>query len=307
MLPRGCDSPQLLNFVTTMPDNDSLQRFLFEQTNVRGELVHLDATWRAVLERRDYPPVVRDLLGEAMAAAVLLGATIKYRGSLIMQIQGKGPISLLVVQVTSGRTLRGMAQWEGELKPGSLKELFGDGTLVITIEPEAGRERYQGIVGLGDAGLSQALEGYFQRSEQLATRLWLAADTQRAAGLLLQEMPSESHDPDAWSRVVHLGSTITSPELLELSFLDVIRRLYHEEDVRIFDAEPVSFRCSCSRGRIVETLRGLGYDEVRDILNDQGTVSVDCSFCNQHYEFDAVDVERIFASGYSPEVPKTKH
>ena len=295
-------------------ERDSLHRFVFENTNVRGELVHLDASWQAVLQRHEYPPAVRELLGQAMAASVLLGATIKFQGSLILQVQGEGPVTLLVVQATNERTLRGMAQWQGEVPPAPLNELFGKGRLVITIQPEGSRERYQGIVDLGDKGLADALEGYFQRSEQLPTRLWLAADSRYAAGLLLQRLPAEYADPyekaeaeENWSRITQLGSTVTAPELLDLPFRDLIHRLYHEETVRVFESEPVSFRCTCSRERIEETLRGLGYPEVRGILEEQSKVGVDCSFCNQHYEFDSVDVERVFAADVSPEIPKTRH
>lgn len=295
-------------------ERDSLHRFVFEHTNLRGELVHLDASWQAVLERHPYPPVVRDLLGQAMAASVLLGATIKFQGSLILQIQGEGPVSLLVVQATNDRTLRGMAQWQGEVQPAPLNELFAKGRLVITIQPDGRRERYQGIVDLGDKGLAEALEGYFQRSEQLPTRLWLAADSRYAAGLLLQRLPADHVDvhekaeaDENWSRVTQLASTVTEQELLELPFRDLIHRLYHEESVRVFESEPVSFRCTCSRERIEETLRGLGYQEVHGILEEQGKVSVDCSFCNQHYEFDSVDVERVFAADVSPQIPKTRH
>lgn len=288
-------------------DRDSLQRFLFEHTGVRGELVHLDASWQALVERHTYAPAVRELLGEALAAIVLLAATIKFKGSIILQIQGDGPVKLLVVQMSAQRTVRGMAEAADDIQPGSLKELFGNGHLAITIDPGEGAERYQGIVELGDGGLTEAIEGYFRRSEQLATRLWLAADEQQVGGLLVQRLPGPTEDADAWERVVQLSATITERELLGLPFLELIRRLFHEEDVRVFDTEPISFRCSCSRSRIEETLRGLGHEEVRDILDEFGKVSVDCSFCNQHYEFDAVDAEQIFAADYPPAVPKTRH
>lgn len=288
-------------------DRDSLHRFMFEDTSVRGELVRLDATWRAVLERHDYPPVVRELLGEAMAAAALLGASLKFQGSLILQITGEGPVTMLVVQVSEQRTLRGMAEWDDEVEPAPLRELFGNGRLAITIDPGQGSERYQGIVELGDEGLSEALEGYFHRSEQLATRVWLAADTHHAAGLLLQQLPGSTTDEDAWNRVTHLGATVTDEELTGLPAREILRRLYHEETIRLFEPEPVSFRCSCSRERIAETLRGLGYEEVQSIVEEQGRVSVDCSFCNQHYEFDPVDVAQLFADVPSPEVPKRTH
>jgi molecular chaperone Hsp33 len=288
-------------------DRDTLHRFLFEHTNVRGELVHLDASWQAALERKDYPPPVQELLGQAMAAAVLLTATIKFNGSLTLQLQGGGPVSLLVVQATPQRNLRGLAHWDGEVEHGSLPELTGGGRLAITIDPGEGRERYQGIVALEQDSLAGCLEQYFSHSEQLPTRLWLAADGVSAGGMLLQQLPRETEDDDAWYRDVHLGETITHEELLQLPALEILRRLYHEEDVRLFDADPVSFRCGCSRERIESLLRGLGRDEVQDILREQGNVRVDCEFCNQRYEFDAVDVEALFAGSDQPEVPSTLH
>lgn len=290
-----------------MRDGDSLYRFLFPELNVRGEVVHLDATWRAVWERREYPAPVRRLLGEAMAAAALLIATIKLNGSLTLQVQGDGPLHFLVVQCTSQRTLRGLAHWNGPVPDGSIREMVGGGRLAITIDPDLGRERYQGIVELGQDTLAQVLEEYFSRSEQLATRLWLAVGTSRAAGLLLQDLPGETSDEDGWGRVAHLGGTISEGELLDLPAREVIHRLFHEEDVRLFDAEPLSFRCGCSRERIETVLRGLGYAEVQDILREEGKIAVDCEFCNQHYEFDAVDAERIFAASVSPGVSHTRH
>lgn len=290
-----------------MRDGDSLHRFLFPELSVRGEVVHLDATWQAVLERHEYPAPVRRLLGEAMAATALLTATIKLNGSLILQVQGDGPLHLLVVQCTSERTLRGLARWTGPVPDGSLQEMVGNGRLVITIDPGLGRERYQGIIDLGQGTLAQALEEYFSRSEQLGTRLWLTANASRAAGLLLQDLPGETADEDGWGRVAHLGETITESELLGLPAREVVHRLFHEEDVRLFDAEPVSFRCGCSRERIETVLRGLGYAEVQDILGEEGKIAVDCEFCNQHYEFDAVDAEQIFAAGISLSASRTRH
>lgn len=293
----------------TQRDSDVLSRFIFERTHVRGELVHLDATWRAILERRDYPEPVRELLGQAMAAAALLITTIKFTGSLILQIQGDGPVSLIVVQAKHDRTLRGLAHWTDPVLPGPLAQLVGDARLAITIDQGGDRERYQGIVALNtEETLAHALEEYFARSEQLATRLWLVANDERAAGMLLQALPGETDDADAWNRTVQLADTLSREELLELPQREVLRRLFHEEDVRLFEPEPVSFRCSCSRERIETVLRGLGYDEVQSIIAEQGRVSVDCEFCNQNYLFDAVDVEKLFAAGeHQPVVPRTRH
>jgi molecular chaperone Hsp33 len=242
-------------------DGDTLNRFIFEDTNVRGEVVHLDATWQAVLERHRYPPVVRDLLGEALAAAALLVTTIKSSSSLTLQIQGDGPVNMIVVQADANQTLRGLARWKGPVVAGPLRQQVGSARLAITLDPGEGRERYQGIVGLeAEESLAEALETYFQRSEQL-----------------------------------------------ELPHRELLRRLFHEEDVRVFNARPISFRCSCSRERIELMLRGLGYDEVRQIVDEEGDVAVTCEFCNQRYAFDPVDVEQLFAACDQPRVPPTRH
>jgi len=280
-----------------LKQRDSLQRFMFEHAAVRGEAVHLDATWQAVLERCDYPPVLRNLLGELMAAAALLAATLKFSGSLIMQIQGGGPVKLLVVECGADLTMRAMSHWQGDIPDGaSLRELVGEGRFVITIDPKQGKQTYQGIVDLEGDSVAEVLEHYMRRSEQLDTRLWLAADESGAAGMLLQKMPDgEDVDADAWNRVIHLGATITRQELLDLSTRDIIRRLFHEEDIRLFDSTPVHFGCNCSRERVANTLRMLGQNDVRSLLAETGYIEADCEFCNRHYVFDAVDAEQIFA------------
>lgn len=280
-----------------MKTRDSLQRFVFEHAAVRGEMVHLDATWRAVLERRDYPPVLRDMLGELMAAAALLSATLKFSGSLLLQIQGDGPVKLLVVECNSDLSMRAMAHWEGELTPATLPQLVGAGRFAIIIDPKQGRQSYQGIVELEGDSVAAVLENYMRRSEQLDTRLWLAADEQQAAGMLLQKLPEErGSDPDAWPRALHLAGTVKRRELLNLSAGEVIRRLFHEEDIRLFEGAPLHFHCSCSRERVANMMLMLGYDEVRSILDEYGTMDVDCEFCNRHYTFDAVDAEQVFAA-----------
>ncbi len=292
-----------------MITGDSLQRFIFENAPIRGEIVHLDATWQAVLERRQYPPRVREVLGELMAAAALLTSTLKFDGRLIMQIQGKGPVSLLVVECTSDRTMRAIAQWQGEIPDAPLAALVGDGRLAVTIDPLKGKERYQAIVALEGLTVAEAFENYFARSEQLATRLWLASDPQQAAGMLLQRLPGaeQSDDNDAWVRAVHLGSTITREELLALPVREIVHRLYHEEDIRLFSRMPVSFRCSCSRARVEAVLRMLGRDEIHSILDEQGSVRVDCEFCGSRYEFDHIDAEQLFAALHSAPATPTRH
>ncbi|UCD69725.1 MAG: Hsp33 family molecular chaperone HslO [Betaproteobacteria bacterium] len=288
--------------------SDSLQRFLLEGTPVRGEIVQLDATWRAVLERRDYPQPLETLLGEMMAAGALLSATLKFDGALIMQMQGDGPIRLLVVEATSEHTLRATAKWEGDIPPGSIRTLLGNGKFVITIAPEAGKQAYQGVVALEGATMSEVLEHYMKTSEQLDTRLWLASDTAKAGGLLLQRLPGRpNYDPDAWNRATKIGETITKRELLNLPARDIIHRLYHQEDIRLFDERPTAFRCSCTRERVTAMLRLLGSEEVHSVLSEQGLVEVACEFCGRQYVFDAVDAEQVFATDIQTSARQTRH
>ena len=284
--------------------HDNLQRFVFEDAPIRGEIVRLDATYRAVLDRRDYPPAVREVLGELMAAVALLASTLKFEGKLIMQIQGSGPVKLLMAECTQSGTMRAIAQWHGDVERAPLGKLIGAGRFAITIDPDDSRERYQGVVDLDGGSVAKALEHYFAQSEQLETRLWLAADREQAAGMLLQKLPdSQSEDADAWDRAVHLGTTLTRLELLSLPVPEILRRLYHEEDIRLFARQPMSFRCSCSRARVEAVLRMLGQDEVESILNERGNVDVDCEFCGAHYEFDVVDAAQLFASSAPSDSP----
>jgi len=290
-----------------MPEHDTLRRFIFEKLPVQGRYVHLDASWCAVLDRQEYPAPVRALLGEAMAAMALLSATLKFDGAITLQVQGNGPLHLLVVQCTSRLSLRGLARWRGDLPDSSLQNLLGEGRLALTIEPSGKGERYQGIVPLEGETLAASLEGYFQRSEQLPTRLWLAAGDDSAAGLLLQVMPERQRNPDAWQHVTVLADTVTSKELKTLSAEHLLQRLYHEEDVRLFEATPVAFRCQCSRARIEATLRSLGAEEMHSILREQGKVHVDCEFCGRGYEFDEVDVQTLFVPEAQSAHSGTRH
>ena len=274
--------------------NDQLQRFVFEGAGVRGAVVHLDASWQAVLERHPYPGAVQRPLGQVLAAAVLLSSTIKFEGALILQVQAEGPLRTLVAQATDQRTLRGLAHWDGDVPAAAgLAETFGAGRLVLTASAPGG-ERYQGVVALEGASLAAALEAYFAQSEQLPTRLWLAADDRRATGLLLQRLPGAHDDDDTWPRVAMLADTLHDAELLRLDTEPLLYRLFHEERVRLFEAEPVAFRCGCSRRRIDDLLRSLGRDEVESMLAEQGAIEVTCEFCNRVYRVDPVDGAALF-------------
>ena len=285
--------------------SDTLHRFLLEGLGIRGEFVHLDATWRNVLARRSYPEPLRSVLGECLGATALLAATIKFDGTLTLQARGgRGPVSLLVVEATGARTLRGLARF-GDLGEASvLPELIGDACLAITVDPGADADRYQGIVEVDEATLSAVIEQYFARSEQLPTRLWLACDGIAVAGLLLQKLPAgdavavdDTERAEAWERSIMLADTVTERELLDLDAHTLLRRLFVTEGCRVFQPERWGFACTCSRERVRTTLQSLGRLECESILEDEGSVDVTCEFCGAGYGFDVVDVAELFAPG----------
>ena len=273
---------------------DTLRRFMLENAHVRGEWLHLDNTWQEMLSRAAYPAFVKTILGEALTAAVLLAATIKHDGSLTLQIRGDGPIHLLVIQATAEGTVRGLAQWSRDADDLTLSALFGDAQLAITLESRNSNERYQSLIPLEGDTLSAALEAYFERSEQLPTRLWLMSDDTAAAGILLQRLPLEEVNPEDWQRTSVLLDTLTREELVHLEPEEVLYRLFHEEDVRLFDAKDISFHCGCSRERVETMLRSLGQAEADIILEEQGKIEIICEFCNANYTLDAVDTSLLF-------------
>ena len=274
---------------------DKLHRYLFENADVRGELVQLEESYQQVLSTHDYPKVLQQLLGELMAASSLLTATLKFKGDIAVQIQGDGPVSMAVINGNDQQQLRGVARWQGELyDDASLKELFGKGYLVITLTPEEG-ERYQGVVALDKPTLASCLEDYFMQSEQLPTRLWLFANGQRAGGLFLQVLPSDKEHLQDFDHLNQLTATIKQEEILTLPATEVLHRLYHEEQVRLFDADDVSFKCRCSKERTAQAILTISKDEIDSIIAEQGQVEMGCEYCNTQYRFDSIDIEAIFA------------
>ena len=271
-----------------------MRRFLFEQNPIRGQHVSLDASWQKIVAQSDASGFALTLLGHALTAVTLLVDTLKIDGSVSLQIRGSGAIHLLVAEATSSSTVRGVVRQSRELDGQiSLQEIFATNKLVITINNGSARP-HQGIVPLTGDNLSQALQAYFDQSDQLPTRFWFACDESSAAGMLLQKLPAESTDNDAWDRVLHLASTTSNKELLELKAEKLLHRLYHEEDLRLFKANNISFACSCSQQRTRDMLISLGRDEVDDIVNKQNEVAITCEFCNARYAFDSVDVEQLF-------------
>ncbi|HMD74341.1 MAG TPA: Hsp33 family molecular chaperone HslO [Steroidobacteraceae bacterium] len=289
-----------------MHDRDCLHRFMFEGYPIRGQLVHLDASWRALIEHREYPTAIRDTLGEAVAASLLLAGTIKFDGVLSLQLQGEGLVQLLLAQCTSGLGVRGLARYRespiAATDASGVAALVGHGNLTVTLETDDMAQRYQGIVPITGERLAESLRIYFENSEQLPTRLWLHADALGASGMLLQRLPSSGGKrgvdaaavDDAWRRVQLIGETLTPEELATLADTEILHRLFNEDDLRLYEPSPVYFRCRCSRERVSGMLQGLGEAETRSVLAERGEVEVRCDFCNRAYVFDAVDVEQLF-------------
>nr|WP_244962498.1 Hsp33 family molecular chaperone HslO [Oleiagrimonas soli] len=280
-----------------------MHRFLLERAGVRGVVVRLNDSWSEVAGRADYPQAVRRLLGESLTASALLTGQIKFDGALSLELKSQGDLRLLFTECTDAGRLRGLARHDeaagadGDI---DLSALPG-ATLAITIGNVETGHRYQGLVPLDSARLGAALEGYFERSEQLPARLVLAVGEHGAAGLLLQRMPSEGGtgaavDADGWDRVLHLTATLSEQELLELPVETLLYRLYHEENVRLFEPRALAFGCSCSAQRVEAMLRALGSEEADAALEaNAGVVEVTCEFCAAQYHYDRIDIERLFS------------
>jgi len=274
-----------------------MHRYLFENYAVRGELVNVSQTWRDILSGHDYPQPVQQILGELLVATSLLTATLKFDGDITVQLQGDGPLNLAVINGNNRQEMRGVARMQGEIAEGSsLKEMVGNGYLVITISPEKG-ERYQGVVGLEGDTLAACLEDYFMRSEQLPTRLFLrtgTADEQPGAGgILLQVLPAQDASTDDFNHLATLTETIKTEELLSLSANEVLWRLYHQEEVTVYDPQDVVFKCTCSRERCGDVLKTLPQSEVDEILAEDGEIDMHCDYCGSHYVYDAVDIAAL--------------
>lgn len=293
-------------------NHDTLQRFVFENTPVRGNLVNLTQTFQQALNLQQLPKGLRHALGELMAASALLSATLKMHGALVLQIQSKGLLKLLVVECSSDLEgaikIRATAKWSGEISDEkTLFELIEHGHFMITLDPKDGGQAYQGIVPLEGDSISAILENYMLRSEQIDTKIWLCCDGNSAAGMLIQKLPETmnqvtqthdliSQDLETWNRVGYLASTVTEDELLNLPTETLLTRLFNEEDIRLFEASPTAFFCSCTRESVSNMLRMLGDEELTSIIEERGNIEVNCDFCNTLYTFDKVDAAQLMVT-----------
>lgn len=277
-----------------------LNRYLFEDLSVRGELVQLDDAYQRIISSKEYPAPLQKLLGELLVSTTLLTATLKFEGSITMQLQGDGPVSLAVINGDHDQKIRGVARWDGEIADdATIHDMMGKGHLVITIDPKKG-ERYQGIVGLDGDNLSEILESYFANSEQLKTRIWLRTGEhegkQRAAGMLIQIMPDGTGTPEDFEHLEQLTDTVKNEELFSLEANDLLYRLYNQEKVRLFDPQQVEFFCGCSRERSGAAIVTIDRAEINDILSEVGSISLHCDYCGTNYSFDEAQVAELFDS-----------
>jgi molecular chaperone Hsp33 len=303
--------------IDTAPNE--VRRFIIENQPVRGYWVDLQSAWQELRAHQNYPKPVRDLLGEAVSASVLLAATLKFEGTLTLQLEGKGNVRLLVAQCSHDFRVRAVARFDEDAETedtATFRDLVGeDGRVVVTIEAAEREMRYQGIVPLGGASLSECLEEYFASSEQLPTRVRLAADERRTVGLLVQKLPerggvdAEEDSPAAiaWRDAERGIQAVSASDLVDVSLQSLLERRFGQQDLRVFKGSPVQFTCRCSPSRVAGLLRSLGADEVRDVLREQGRVEVTCEFCQRPYRYDASAVEQLFDPTSTDDPPASVH
>ena len=292
-----------------MSEADAVRRFVLERHPIRGHAVRLSGAWRELGEHQDYPPAVRQLLGEAVGAVVLLAATLKFDGTLTLQLQGKGLVNLLVAQCTHDFRLRGMARHEPldrAAAPPDFRALSGAGQIVVTVESTDRASSYQGVVPISGDSLAESLEAYFRQSEQLPTRVLLAASATAVAGMLVQRIPGEGGTQDqidepalalTWQKAEDAMNSLAAATLLEDDVEQRLLDMFGVDEVRVFSGHDVKFECRCSRERVANVLRSLGAEEVRAVIAEQGACTVTCEFCQKPYKFDPIDVEHLFADG----------
>ena len=290
---------------------DVSQRFIFDDADIRGETVHLDTVLQDILAIHQYAPSVSRLMGEFLAAAVLLSTTLKFEGKLILQARSEGQIPLIMVECSNELQVRAIVRGAEQATSSDFSQLLSNGQLAITVDPLKGN-RYQSIVPLAEDSLAHSLDAYFEQSEQLATRFWLSANQHRAAGMLLQQLPAQTNPDKAlraeqWQHACALATTVKEEELLTLPPVVLLHRLYHENPVRIFEPSAIKFQCSCSRDRTLSALATIDSDELEDILREHGHVLMDCEFCNQQYRYEKEDIAALLSMEDAGSSPRTLH
>lgn len=277
--------------------HNAIQRFLFKELNIRGQHVRLKESWQAMTQERHYPESIVKMLGELTAMSVLMANGMKHKGRVTMQVQGSGPITLLVVDVTHDLKIRGVAKTNQTITTQTtLDELLGDGQILMTLENTQTQHHYQSYVPRDGQTIAECFETYLSQSEQLPSKIWLSADADNLGGVMIQKMPeTDGHDEDGWERIVHLTTTVKDEELTQLPAEELLNRLFHEETLELFNAEEVVYECPEDKERVTTMLRSLGEAEVRSILEEQGEIVIHNEMCNFHMRFNKEDVDALFA------------
>ena len=279
-----------------MKESDTLQRFIFEKANIRGEIVHIEQTYQTIMSQRNYPPMVKNLLGEAIVSCLLLASSIKFEGSLNLQFQGDERLPLLLVQCDHELNIRAFAKYAEDLEIIDYATAFLQGQMILNINQNNQTQTYQSTVPIQATSMSENLMTYFAQSEQIATRVWLAVNDEMAAGMLLQLMPGQDtvQREQFWEYAVQLGQTVSEQELLTIDNQTLLYRLYNETEIRLFESRPTRFQCRCNPEKMKQVITILGEEEAKELIKEQGVVAISCDFCNQKYTFDPIDVTVLF-------------
>lgn len=285
---------------------DSIHRFIFEEQDIRGEIVSLNQSFNEASQHQNLDPVVQNLLGEFLAAAALLAEILKFKGILTLQARGDGPIPMIMAESTDTMNIRGIAKTGSQFSPDlapdlNFKQLIGNGVLSLTIDPIKG-QRYQGIVPLERESLAECLNDYFAQSEQLPTKLWLFAEGNKAGGLQIQALPSKDKEAaeENWQTAEALAQTVKAEEILNLDHSEVLYRLFNEFEIRMFDQKPIAFACSCDRQRSLNALLSLGQADAEALIAERDWIEIDCQFCGTQYKYGEADVQQLFAQQDKP-------
>lgn len=279
-----------------MKEIDTLQRFMFEHASIRGEIAHLDETYKTIMHQHPYPPAVKALLGEALISCLLLAGSIKFEGDVSLQFHGDKRLPLLLVQCDHQLQIRAFAKYQENSGDVDYGNAFLEGKMVLVINQHKKTQAYQSVVPIRSTSMSENLTHYFAQSEQVASQVWLSVNEDCAAGMLLQLMPDQDTQQreEFWEYAVMLGQTLSDHELLTLDNQTILHRLYHETELRLYPARPVSFQCRCNPEKMKQVLTVLGEKDVQQLLEEKGHVEVRCDFCNQEYIFDPIDITLLF-------------
>ncbi len=285
--------------ILQMQATDALQRFMFEHAEIRGEIIHLSQSYQTIMKQHAYPTMVKHLLGEALMSCALIAGSLQFEGEVSLQFQGNDDLPLLLVQCDHELHIRGFAKFEPQRTAEAYTQAFLNGKLSLVINPYHQTQAYQSVVPLSSISMADNIMHYFTQSEQISTRVWLASDDEKTAGMLLQLLPTNNTEEreNFWEHAVKLGETITEHELLTLDNETILHRLYHDSELRLFPAKHIQFRCRCNIEKMKQVLSVLGEKDIQALIKEKGSVDIHCEFCNRQYSFDPIDVTLLFKTG----------